>query len=54
MKMQKLTRERLDRLDENGFLVYYVNDHFAFVRKWSKRNSKKGWLPIYVLVKIVD
>lgn len=53
--MQTLTKERLERLDNNGFCVFYIGKHFAFVRKWSKINQHlKGKIPFYVLVRIKE
>ena len=52
--MQTLTKGRLKRLDDNAFCVHYIGKRFAFVRKWSKWNSKKGWIPLYVLVKVKE
>lgn len=52
--MQTLTKERLKRLDDNAFCVHYIGKRFAFVRKWSKWNCKKGWIPLYVLVRVKE
>lgn len=59
--MKVLTKARLNNLNENGFTVYYINNKFAFVRKWSKNsivNSLKKffrhYFSYYILVKIED
>lgn len=52
--MQTLTHKRLKRLNDNAFCVYYIGKRFAFARKWSKCNIKKGWIPFYVLVKVKE
>lgn len=52
--MRILTKERLDRLSDNGYTVLHFN-HYALVRKYS-RFCSSSWLkrhcPFYSLVKI--
>lgn len=52
--MYTLTKERLKYLNDNAFYVHYIGKRFAFVRKWSKWNCKKGWIPLYVLVRVKE